>query len=115
MFKTIKRWFRRSSREIHLVSQLRVPKEWIGELVEVHFWDHYKDGDGINHTVARGRIEKFDGMALLLIAWEDDYIIHPRTAKSFAEDKDNRVELWLVRSTITRITRLERKESKHVR
>lgn len=112
MLKRLRKWFRRSPRELHLVSQLRIPKEWIGELVEVYFWDHYKDGEGINHTTARGRIEKFDGMALLLIAWEDDYATHPRTVKSFAEDKDNRVELWIVRSTITRITRLERKESK---
>lgn len=111
MFKRLRKWLRRPPREIHLVSQLRIPKEWIDKLVEVHFWDHTQDGDALASMIARGRLAKIEGISILVLSWEE------KDQKEIKDeiDRRNACSFWIFRSAITSITRLKREETKNVR
>ena len=106
------KWLRarfRRQREVILLSQLRIPKEWVGELIEVEFLDHTQDDKDLGHMIARGRLESFDVEQIVLLPWENTVEVKP---EDYVESSTCRAVFRIVRSTITAITRLERKERK---
>lgn len=92
---------------------MRIPKNWVDELVEICFLDHTQDAYSIGSLVARGRLAAIEFDSIQLMAWETDTI--KNTDGVSVKDETARIPFWIVRSCITSITRLERKETKHAR